>query len=144
MLGGSLEEPFAIRYAVMTDVEGQCRGVTARAMGSPVVLEVYGDGCGGWTDADGNVLREIDGAIDVDLSITPATHVLAVRRLALGVDASVCVTVACVDVLAGEIRGAQHRYARLGDDQYQVKESETGATERCRLDREEWTFERLA
>ena len=144
VLGGTLEEPYAIRYAVMTDQEGRCRGVTARAIGSPLVLEFYGDGRGGWTDSDGNVLRELDGAIDLDLGITPVTHVLAVRRLALGVGDTANVTVACLDVLAGEIRSAEHRYARVSDDQYHVAESETGASERCRLDVEEWTLERLA
>ena len=65
---------------------------------------------------------------------------LAARRLALGVGDSASVTVACLDVLAGEIRSAEHRYARVSDDQYHVAESETGASERCRLDVEEWTL----
>jgi len=38
VLGGSLAEPFAIRYAVMADTEGRCRGVTARTIGNPVLL----------------------------------------------------------------------------------------------------------
>ena len=144
VLGGTLEEPYAIRYAVMTDPQGRCRGVTARAMGSPVVLEFYGDGRGGWTDSDGNVLRELDGASDVDLGITPVLSMLAARRLALGVGGSASVTVACLDIRAATIRAAEHRYARFSDDKCQIEQSETGASERCRLDVEEWTFERLA
>ena len=144
VLGGSLEEPFAIRYAVMTDAEGRCRGVTTRAMGSPDVLEFYGDGRGGWTDAVGTVIREFDGAIDVDIGITPVMSMLAARRLALAVGASASFTVACLDTRAATIRAAEHRYGRLSEDQYHIEQSETGASERCQLDVEEWTFERLA
>ena len=57
-------------------------------MGSSNVLELYGDGRGGWTDADGNVLRELDGTIDMDLGITPVPLALAVRRLASAAEAT--------------------------------------------------------
>ena len=50
VLGGTLDEPFAVRYAVMAEPDGRCRGVTARTLGSPVVVELYADGRGGWTD----------------------------------------------------------------------------------------------
>ena len=135
VLGGSLEEPFAIRYAVMADPEGRCRGVTARALGHPILLELFADGKGGWTDADGQVIRELEGAIDVDLGITPVTHALAMRRLGLAMWKPVEVPVACLDVLAGEIELADRRYKRVGADRFRVEESATGAGESAELTR---------
>jgi uncharacterized protein len=42
-----------------------------------------GDGRGHWTDGEGARLAHLDGAIDVDMSITPFTNTLPIRRLDL-------------------------------------------------------------
>jgi len=144
VLGGSMNEPFAVRYAVMADSDGRCRGVTARAIGSPVLLELFADGNGGWTDADGHVIRELDGAIDIDLGITPVTHALTMRRLGLGIWEAAQVQVACFDVLAGEIELAQRRYERVGTDRFRVEESATGAGREYRTDNECWSVHVIA
>jgi hypothetical protein len=78
--------------------------VSARAIGESILLELFSDGAGRWTDDDGVRIRELQGAIDVDLGITPVTHSLAVRRLGLGVGETAKIPVACLDVLGGEIR----------------------------------------
>jgi hypothetical protein len=143
VLGGSLEEPFAIRYAVMADTEGRCRGVTARTIGNPVVLELFADGKGGWTDADGQVIRELEGAIDIDLGVTPVTHALTMRRLGLDMWKAAEVSVACLDVLAGEIELAERRYKRVGADRFRVEESATGAGRECRTNEANWALEVL-
>ena len=108
VLGGSLEEPFAIRYAVMAYPDGRCRGVTARAIGEPILIELLADGKGGWTDDDGMLIRGLDGALDVDLGISPVAHALMIRRLGLGVGESAEVSAAGIDVLGGEIRIVSH------------------------------------
>jgi hypothetical protein len=126
VLGGSLEEPFAIRYAVMAYPDGRCRSVTARAIGDPIPIELFADGKGGWTDDDGVLIRGLDGALDVDLGITPIAHALTIRRLALRIGASAVITVAGIDVLGGEIRFDEHRYVRLGNDHHRIEDVETG------------------
>src|SRR5271154_5449322 len=88
VLGGSLEQPVAIRYSVMAYPDGRCRGVTARAIGEPILIELLADGKGGWTDDDGVLVRGLDGALDVELGITPVAYALTVRRLALTIGQS--------------------------------------------------------
>ena len=144
VLGGSIDEPFAVRYAVMADLESRCRGVTARAIGSPLLLELFADGTGSWTDADGHVIRELDGAIDVDLGVTPVTHALTMRRLGLGIWEAAQVQVACLDVLAGEIELAERRYERVGEDRFRIEESATGAGRECRADDARWSMHVIA
>jgi hypothetical protein len=68
--------------------------VSARAIGESILLELFSDGAGRWTDDDGVRIRELQGAIDVDLGITPVTHSLAVRRLGLGVGETAKIPVA--------------------------------------------------
>jgi hypothetical protein len=46
-------------------------------------LELISDGRGKWTDASGNPLPALDGAIDMDLSVSPFTNTLPIRRLRL-------------------------------------------------------------
>ena len=142
VLGGTLEEPFAVRYAVMAEPDGRCRGVTARTIGSPVLVELYADGKGGWTD-DGIVIRELEGAVDVDLGISPVTHALVLRRLELAIGESADVSVAGIDVLGGEIRMDERHYARLSEEQYRVEDTETGESAELRLAASGWAIEVL-
>jgi uncharacterized protein len=143
VLGGTLEEPFAIRYAVMTEPDGRCRGVTARTIGSPILVEIFADGMGGWTDDDGRVLRELEGALDVDLGVTPVTHALVIWRLGLAIGESADVPVAAVDILGGEIRMDARHYVRLGEERYRVEDTETGEVAEFRLAAPDWIIEVL-
>ena len=128
VLGGSLEEPFAIRYAVMAYPDGRCRGVTARAIGEPILIELLAYGTGGWTDDDGVAIRGLEGALDVDLGVTPITHALTIRRLGLKVGESSVTSVARLDVLAGEIGFAARRFTRLCDARFRVDDVDSGAS----------------
>jgi hypothetical protein len=143
VLGGTLEEPFAIRYALMAEHDGRCRGVTVRTIGSPILAEIFADGMGGWTDDDGRVLRELEGALDVDLGVTPVTHALAIQRLGLSVGESADVPVAALDILGGEIRMGGRHYVRLGEDRYRVEDAETGEAAEFRMKASDWTIEVL-
>ena len=143
VLGGSLEEPFAIRYAVMAYPDGRCRGVTARVIGEPILIELLADGTGGWTDDDGVLIRGLDGALDVDLGITPVAHALTIRRLALGIGESAEVSVAGIDVLGGEIRFDARQFTRLDEDHYRVHDLESGVTTELRCEPSSWAIEIL-
>jgi uncharacterized protein len=46
-------------------------------------LDIASDGAGRWSDHAGTQLPELAGAIDVDLSATPFTNTLPIRRLGL-------------------------------------------------------------
>lgn len=46
-------------------------------------LELFADGAGTWLDATHRRISALDGCIDVDLSATPFTNTLPIRRLGL-------------------------------------------------------------
>jgi hypothetical protein len=46
-------------------------------------LVLHSDGAGNWTDDQGTRLPDFDGCIDIDISATPLTNTLPIRRLGL-------------------------------------------------------------
>jgi hypothetical protein len=52
-------------------------------IGADTVIDLVSDGTGRWRNAGGPALPDLDGAIDVDLSVTPFTNTLPIRRLDL-------------------------------------------------------------
>ena len=52
-------------------------------IGSGRKIEIAGDGKGNWSDAAGKPIPKLAGAIDIDLSATPFTNTLPIRRLKL-------------------------------------------------------------
>ncbi len=65
------------------------------------------------------------GCLDVDLSVTPATNTLPIRRLALAEGAAAAVTAAWVRFPALTVEPLPQRYTRLGGGRYRY-ESDTG------------------
>lgn len=79
-------EPARVHYVTRCDPEWRMRGVTvsvARPRTASRVLRLHSDGAGHWTDEFGKALPEFDGCIDIDISATPFTNTLPIRRLNL-------------------------------------------------------------
>jgi len=68
------------------------------------------DGAGAW-QLDGRDRADLDGCLDVDLGITPATNTLPIRR----VGASSDVDAAWVQFPSLDVSRLSQRYERLGD-----------------------------
>jgi hypothetical protein len=77
------EPPYAARYRLACDAKWRCRALDVEIVDTGRTLRLRADGRGHWTDGDGARLPHLDGAIDVDLSITPFTNTLPIRRLDL-------------------------------------------------------------
>jgi hypothetical protein len=102
---------------------------TARASGSlgteafDVILAV--DATGKWT-MNGTRVPAVDGCIDVDLSFTPATNLLPIRRLALPVGASAPVRAAWLRFPELTVEVLEQTYHRSSPKRY-AYESDGGA-----------------
>ena len=76
--------PFRAWSEVYTDAGWRVRRCHVRLLGEPdgeVVLQ--SDGNGNWTDGAGAPLPALSGCTDVDLTATPSTNTLPIRRLRL-------------------------------------------------------------
>jgi uncharacterized protein len=84
VIGLEAGRPFRIGYEIRCDRRWRVREVRAAAPDSErPVLELQADGQGHWKRRGGEPVPELDGCIDVDISATPFTNTLPIRRLGL-------------------------------------------------------------
>jgi hypothetical protein len=115
------ETPALVEYRVDADdgwVAQRAR-VRIESGGSDRELELIRDG-DGWR-AGGRRLDAVDGCIDVDLRVTPATNTLPIRRLALEVGAGADVRAAWVGFPGLEVEPLDQRYERRAEDAYHYR-----------------------
>ena len=82
------DTPLRVEYQLAWDAAWCARELLVRTESAGRVnqLELRGDGRGSWTDGEGAHVSGLDGCIDIDVSVTPLTNTLPIRRLSLSVD----------------------------------------------------------
>ena len=84
VIGVAEVRPFRVAYEVRCDSSWRVRAVRVGIPGSEVPgVDLLSDGQGNWSRRDGRAVPELGGCIDVDISVTPFTNTLPIRRLAL-------------------------------------------------------------
>jgi len=104
---------FAARYRIQCDAEWRCRELDVDVIGAARTLRLRGDGRGHWVDGDGTRLAALEGAVDVDLPITPFTNTLPIRRLGLAAGASAELAVVYVRAPELSVEVDRQRYTCL-------------------------------
>ncbi|MGQ0537335.1 MAG: putative glycolipid-binding domain-containing protein [Gemmatimonadaceae bacterium] len=116
------EQPCELQYEVLCDP--QWRTVSAHIGGSlggqAVRIEIANDAQLGWV-LNGRVQPDVDGCLDIDLSFTPATNLLPIRRLGLALGSAADVTAAWLRFPASALEKLQQRYTRTGDTTYRYE-----------------------
>ncbi|WP_420961356.1 putative glycolipid-binding domain-containing protein [Brucella sp. IR073] len=74
--------PYGIRYRIYCDPNWTVRAFTIESM-TGQHLALMSDGEGHWRTPAGEAQPQFDGCIDIDLSGTPFTNTLPIRRLSL-------------------------------------------------------------
>jgi hypothetical protein len=121
VVAGTRDGIYGGYYFVRTDSAFRTREVRVRYLDGPE-LRVEADGEGNWLDVlRSRPLPDLNGCIDVDIGITPATNTLPIKRLMLQIGASKDITVAYVpllDQIDGDFlpRRAEQRYTCLTPD----------------------------
>lgn len=78
--------------------------------------------------------RSLDGCTDFDLAATPATNLLALRRLALAVGETAEILTAWVLFPDIEVQAVRQRYTRLADRHYKFEALNNGFTSEFDVD----------
>ena len=95
VIGVAEGPPFRVAYEVRCDSSWRVRAIRVGNPGSEVPgVDLLSDGQGNWTRPDGRAVPELRGCIDVDISVTPFTNTLPIRRLGLAPTESVELSVA--------------------------------------------------
>ncbi|MFL5576012.1 MAG: putative glycolipid-binding domain-containing protein [Gemmatimonadaceae bacterium] len=120
--------PLRVEYTVDCTPDWRTRLVRAtswRGDDAGRRVELKADGAGRWW-RDGREARELAGCLDVDLSVTPSTNTLPIRRLALAPGVERDVTAAWIRFPALAVEPLAQRYARASERVY-TYESRGGA-----------------
>jgi hypothetical protein len=84
------------------------------------------DGSGRWGEMNGAHRTELDGCYDIDLTCTPFTNTLPIRRLPLEVGHTAELPVVMVDPETLEVRSVVQRYTRIDTHRWRYENTETG------------------
>src|SRR5437868_9521212 len=111
--------PFAVSYRVDCDAEGKAAraAVRLRRQGTCSERVLLRSAAGAWT-VDGSLAPALDGLDDVDLSITPSTNTLPLRRLNLELGETVAVTAAWVRLPALHVLPLRQTYRRVSESAF--------------------------
>ena len=103
-----------VAYVLRTDRTGATRYVEITESGPFPTRSrtLHADGQGHWRD-DTGPLPDLDGCLDVDISFTPCTNTLPIRRLGLAVGDARDIDVAYLAVPGLTVSHTRQRYRRL-------------------------------
>ena len=111
--------PLDVRYLVEAAPDGLTRRVELELDGGATRRVLLADGAGHWRWEGGPELPQVDGAIDVDLTVTPATNTLPIRRMAqLETGQAADFRMAWVQFPGLEVLPSAQRYQRLAPDRW--------------------------
>lgn len=114
---------YNVMYVVYTDAHWQTTFFQVRTvLGDKQKIITYrNDGRGNW-EQYGVPVPQFSGCIDIDISLTPFTNTLPIRRLQLPVGGGQLIKVLYLDVLAGEVKPVQQQYRRLSANTWRYQD----------------------
>jgi len=104
---------FRARYVIRCDPGWRTREMIVDPLDGRDPLHLRSDGEGNWSDASGRTIPELEGCSDVDLSATPFTNTLPIRRLDLGEGETSEIVAVYVDVPNMRLDASGQRYTCL-------------------------------
>jgi hypothetical protein len=134
VLGIAEGTPFRAQYRVRCDAAWRVREVTMDPLDGRAPLHLRADGAGVWTDGVGAALPALAGCIDIDLSISPFTNTLPIRRLAFGQGEARVLMMAYIRAPELTVEPMQQRYTRLATDRYRYENVDSDFTADLSLD----------
>jgi uncharacterized protein len=113
VIGSEEEFPHAARFRILCDGAWRVKKLEAVVIGDERRIELSSDGAGHWRDGAGKAVPHLDGAVDVDLPITPFTNTLPIRRLGLKAGQSADIRVAYIRLPEFTVEVDPQRYVCL-------------------------------
>jgi uncharacterized protein len=106
--------PFRARYTIQCDAQWRVRELRIDMLDAANRrLDLMSDGAGHWADGAGEPLPGLVGCFDVDISATPFTNTLPIRRLALSPGAAADINVVYIALPELTAAPGMQRYACL-------------------------------
>src|SRR5215211_399721 len=114
VIGVEENAAFRIRYTIRCDLKWQVRNVVVTSLDeNEQTIHFVSDGFGNWTNESGNPVPELQGCVDVDITATPFTNTLPIRRLGLILGASAEIKVVYFTIPEMQVSVEPQRYTCL-------------------------------
>ena len=114
IIGMKEGKPFCIWYEIHCDAQWRVRRLSLDLLGRDAQwIRLQADGKGHWSTIHGESLTALNGCIDIDISATPFTNTLPIRRLQLARSQSSEIKVVYIAVPEMELKPAMQRYTCL-------------------------------
>ena len=120
-------------YEIICDRDWTFRTLRLEAAAGERALELERGSTGEWT-ADGELRTDLEECIDIDLSATPFTNSLPIRRLDLAIDDEADLVMAYVDFEELTVVPDAQRYTRLDEDLYRYESLDSDFTRDLTVD----------
>jgi hypothetical protein len=120
---------FRIHYQISCDLQWRVREVIVRSLDeNEQTIRFVSDGFGHWTDETGSHMSGLDGCLDVDITATPFTNTLPIRRLSLTSGESAEIKVVYFIIPEMQVRVDPQKYTCLGSGKYKFESLDSGFT----------------
>jgi uncharacterized protein len=126
---------FAAGYSLKLDPNWCVLEVKASVLGVADSICLRRTEEGRWFDGNNVSVPDLKSAVDVDLSITPFTNTLPIRRLQLGVGESAEITTAYIAFPELIISPDSQRYTRLSFERYRYESMDSDFVREIVVDR---------
>ncbi len=114
IVGVSNRMPFRLHYEITCDSNWKVKELVLTILSSSgKSIKIQADGQGHWSTNTGDPVPSLESCIDVDISATPFTNTLPIRRLALKPGQSAELRVAYVLIPEMELMTDRQRYTCL-------------------------------
>lgn len=121
--------PVNVQYELQIDNNWTIQSVLIKVESDSLfTLFFKKDKQGNWLDANGKSLTDLNGCIDIDISLTPFTNTLPIKRLRLAEGKSEEIKVAYFNLPKPEFKPVRQRYTNLGNNFYKYENLESGFT----------------
>lgn len=111
IIGIAEGQPFRVHYVIRCDARWRVRDAHVTLLGSDQpAISLLADGNGHWATDTGKSQPELDGCLDIDLTATPYTNTLPIRRLRLRPGASADLLIAYLDIPDLRLTESRQRY----------------------------------
>lgn len=129
--------PLEIHYLVTCDLGWRTRFVHVSVIegGHQRLLDMERDESGTWRRG-GEVLTGLEGVVDIDLQVTPATNTLPIRRLTLGIGETAETHALWVRFPHLDVERLPQKYTRTAEDRYRYESRDGSFTAELGVDPE--------
>ncbi len=115
VLGVSKELPYRIWYSITCDKKWTVREVTIKSIEMNCKeIKLISDGNGNWS-IDTTVAENLEGCVDIDISVTPFTNTIPIRRLNLEKGELHKINVIYIDAISFMIKPVTQCYTYLSE-----------------------------